>query len=94
MRTAEQMRATLAEYAAVGAALDALAEEHGELSVSTLEDFCHRYPDSAALRRAAVGTSGSSAGWFLVTAARGVTVWMVAAEGRAVEITGDLPCGS
>ncbi|OJU82763.1 MAG: hypothetical protein BGO11_09475 [Solirubrobacterales bacterium 70-9] len=92
MRSRGQMRSTLAEYPAVEEALDGLGDEHGELFVSTLEDFCDRYPDSAPLRRAAVRVSGSLAGWFLVTA-RGSRVWMVAAEGQAVEITEGLPRG-
>jgi hypothetical protein len=93
MRTREQMRATLAEYPAVSAVLDELADEHGELLVSTLDDFCERYPDSVPLQRAALRTSGSSTGWFLVTAAEN-RIWMVPATGDAVEITEDLPGGS
>jgi hypothetical protein len=93
MRTREQMRSTLAEYPAVSAVLDELADEHGELLVSTLDDFCERYPDSAPLQRAAMRTNGSSAGWFLVTGA-GNRIWMVPATGDAVEITEDLPGGS
>jgi hypothetical protein len=77
MRSREQMRSTLAEYPAVEEALDDLADEHGDLMVSTLDDFCDRHPDSEALRRAAVRISGSSTGWFLVTV-RGARVWMVA----------------
>ncbi len=84
------MRSSLAEYPEVEEALDDLADEHGELFVSTLEDFCCRHPDSAALGRAAVRVSGSLTGWFLVTAG-GSRVWMVAAEGQAVEITEGLP---
>jgi hypothetical protein len=86
MRTREQMRSTLAEYPAVEEALDDLSGEHGELLVSTLGDFCERYPDSGPLGRAAVRMSGSRAGWFLVTVAS-ARVWMVAPEGQAVEIT-------
>lgn len=83
------MRSILAEYPAVAGALDDLADRHGELLVSTLEDYCARYPDSAALRRAAIRISGSLPGWFLVMAPS-ARFWMVAPEGKGVEITEEL----
>ncbi len=92
MRTPEQMRSTLAEYPAVSEALNELARDHGGLMVATLDEYCGRYPDSAALQRAALRINGSSTGWFLVTSSK-PRVWMVMATGVAVEITEDLPGG-
>jgi len=84
------MQATLADYPAVRTSLDELAEEHGDLDVMTLDDFCEGNPAGSPLLRAAVRHNGSSAGWFLAN--RGEEhVWMIRPEGEAVEITDLLP---